>query len=102
MASIRTHTTLRTLFAATAVFAFLAATWMYFPHEHLLLVVLTSCAVGFVAGLFGFSLVVAILLSLTAAAAVVTIFVARSPEYVPTPAWATRLAVDNASVALST
>jgi hypothetical protein len=56
MATIRTHTTLRTLFVATAVFAVLAAMWTAEPRVGPVHVIVTPCAVCFVAAILGLSL----------------------------------------------
>jgi hypothetical protein len=97
MATIRTHTTLRTLFAATVVFAFLAMTWTAFPDDGLAHVFLTPCAIGFVAGLFGLSFVAALLTALATAVAIAAFFDATVHD--GETEWANRAALANVASA---
>jgi hypothetical protein len=72
MQSIRTHTTLRTLFTATATFAVVAAVWTAAPGVELVHLILTPCAASFIAGLFGMSLGAGFLIGLVTILAVLT------------------------------
>jgi hypothetical protein len=80
MATIRTHTTLRTLFLATAVFAVLAAMWTA-RAEPLLLIPLTACGATFVTGLFGFWMFPAFLVGFVSGLSADTFYTATVPKH---------------------
>jgi hypothetical protein len=101
MATIRTHTTLRTLFVKTAVFALLAAMWSAAPRDEFLHGALTSCAIAFVAGLFGFSFWATFFIALATAFAFDAFFLGSFRWRDAPSAWVMRQALDNVpSVAL--
>jgi hypothetical protein len=76
MATIRTHTTLRTLFVATAVFAVLAAMWTAAPRSFLTHMSATPSALSFLCALFGLSLTRAVVMAFLAGLMVDAYFIA--------------------------
>ena len=76
-----THTTLRTLFVATAVFALLAAMWT--ASGSALAIPLTACGACFVAGLLGSPMFVAFLAGLPSSVVAEAYRIATIPEYRP-------------------